>query len=414
MADPANKQDKPTVSLPYELLRGIFHQATFIPHEWDVNYTSIIPGLFCMWDELQVDAWREVLPLRRAIAQVSRTWRAVSVEFLYGTFHDGAKIGIMESFASILSDCPYYGTLVKRLTIRLTGEPEHDAQVARILLHCPNLLIIDAHDTSSVGGSSLVTLPDLTVLSTTIRQLGIANVPTSTVFAILIHLQNLEILSIKVMLESDRTPPPLIVLPNLRMLQFISGCAATVDIYTRSLKLPRLSALSINIYGVPQSIARLPNDMANRLLCLQFIYLFENLSGWNAEDLPNLRCLRLKWRHLKSEFFRSQLPMKQIVELTCDLVPFDDDDLSAIYQPLFEGLMNFALDPDSMPNLKYFTLDIYNWSRNLLRGKDEIGSRGRAYFAGLKAAFDRRGVDLYCYLSSILHGKVLIGDILEA
>lgn len=413
MENSVKTQDIPTMSLPYELLRDIFRQATFIPHEWDVNYTSIVPGLFCMWDQFQVPAWKEVLPLRRAIAHVSRTWRALSLEFLYGTFHDDDKGRSIESFASILLDCPYYGTLVKRLTIRVTGEPEHDARVAGIMLKCSNLLIIDIHDTPINGGSGLFTVADLTLFSTTIRQLGVANVPMSTVFAIIIYLQNLEILSIKLMLDSDWTPTPLIVLPNLRILQFISPYSAPVDMYMRSLKVPRLSALSINICAIPQWVPRLPNDMAKRLLCLEFIYPFENIRGWDAGDLPNLRCLRLRWRHLKSDLFRSQLPMKQIVELTCDLAPFEDNNLST-YQSHFERIMSFTLDPNSMPNLKFFILNLYYATRDLLRRKDQRGRGVREYFMGLIAAFDRRGVDLYCYPGNQLHGKILIRDILEA
>jgi len=105
--------------------------------------------------------------------------------------------------------------------------------------------------------------------------------------------------------------------------------------------------------------------------------------------------------------------MKQIVELTCDLPPFHGDNLPNS-QLLLEGVVSFTLDPDPMPNLKYFTFSISEATRELLRGKQEIGGGVRAYFAGLIAAFDRRGVDLYCSPRYRLHGRILIGDILEA
>ena len=406
--DMAHSPDRLTISLPYELLRDIFHQATFIPHEWDLNFTSITHGSLSGWRMFQLRAWRKVLPLRRTIAHVSRSWRAVSLELLYGTFHDYANDGMMESFASILSDCPYYATLVRRLTIRLTGWPEHDAQVAGILRQCSNLLIISIHYKPRGIASGLITLPDLTILPTTIRRLSMVNVPTSTVFPILLHLQNLEMLSIKFMLHSNKAPTPLTVLPNLRMLQIASNYAATVEICSRRLQLPRLSALSIDCLG--DSIPTLPNDMAKRLLSLEFIFPAENLRDWNADDLPNLRCLRLRWRHLKADFVRLQLPMKQIEDLTCNLPPVDDSNLL----PRIERTMSFILDPNSMPNLKYFTLDISDTTGDTLAGKDEVGSGVRAYLTGLMAAFDQREVNLYCYLSNIPHGRILMRDFLEA
>jgi len=316
-----------------------------------------------------------------------------------------------------LSGYPYYGTLVKRLTIRLTGEPQYTAQVARVLQQCPNVLIIDIQNLFGNDDPGPITLSDYTALSMTIRQLDIANVPTSTVFAILPHLPNLEILSLSEMdgaiRSPDRTSPPLTVLPNLRILQLASRYVDLADLYIRSLKLPRLSALSTNIRSLTQPIPILPNDIAKCLLCLELRFPFVNIKGWKADDLPNLRCLRLGWRHLESDFFRSQLPMKQIVELTCDLPLLSGASLSR-YQPVFDTMMVFALDPTSMPNLKSFTLDIAHWTRDLLCGKGEIGSEFRTYFAGLITAFKQREVDLYCYQANRQHGKILVEDVLDS
>jgi hypothetical protein len=83
MADTPNPQIDLTGALTYEILRDIFHQATFIPHELDVAAISTGKGLFCFWDELHIRAWEEVLPLRIAIARVSRLWRAVALEFQF-------------------------------------------------------------------------------------------------------------------------------------------------------------------------------------------------------------------------------------------------------------------------------------------------------------------------------------------
>ena len=415
-ADSANELETPNTSLPYELLREIFHQATFIPHEWDVNATSIIPGLFCIRDQLQLRAWREILPLRRAIAQVSSQWRAIALEFLYGTFHDDGKDNKLEAFDSILSDCPHYAKLVKRLSMRLRREPDHNAQVARVLLHCPNLLIIDIEEVFGHDRLDSMTLSNLTDLSTTIRQLDLTNVPTNTVFTVLNQLPNLEILSISEIdddvLGPDWTCPPFTVLPNLRILQLLFATYDDIiEVYMKNLKAPRLTSLSIRTYSY--SIPKLPDEMAHHLLYLEFVFPHNWLRGWRADDLPNLRCLQLRWQDLSWDIFRSHLPMKQIVELTCNLPSLNDDNLLR-KRPLLDGMIGFTLDPNLMPNLKSFTLDMENMTRKLLSGEEDTGSGLRAWFTSLITAFDQRGVDLYFYPADLLHGKVLMGDILEA
>ena len=357
-----------------------------------------------------------MLPLRRAIAQVSSQWRAVALEFLYATFHDDSKDYKLEAFDSILSECPHYATLVKRLSMRLKREPDHNAQVARILLHCPNLLIIDIEEVFGHDRLDPMELSNLTDLSTTIRQLDIIHVPTNTVFTILNQLPNLEILSIGEIdddvLGPDWTSPPLTVLPNLRILQLLfSTYDDIIEVYMRNLKAPRLTSLSIRTYSY--SIPKLPDDMARHLLYLEFVFPHNWLRGWSAGDLPNLRCLQLRWQDLSWDIFRSHLPMKQIVELTCNLPSLNDDNLSR-KRPLLDGMVGFTLNPNFMPNLKSFTLDMENKTRNLLSEEGDAGSGLRAWFTGLIIAFDRRGVDLYFYPADLLHGKVLMGDILEA
>ena len=408
MASPENTLGTRNVLLPYELLREIFHQATFIPHEWDVNATSYIPGLFCIRDNLQLHAWREMLPLRRAIAQVSSRWRAVALEFLYGTFHDNEEEQKLVAFDSILSDYPHYASLVKRLSIRLKKKPNHHTLAAKVLLHCPNLLIIDFEGVFGSGHQDPMALSNLTGLSATLRQLDIINVPTETVFMILNQLPNLEILSISgvndAILASDC---PSVVLSNLRIVQFISRPRSDViELYMGNIKAPRLTTLVIDHF-----FPRLPDDVTRHLRDLEFIFPYRMYEGWRADDLPNLRRLKICWECMDWDTFLSHLPMKQIVELTCNSITIDAISRSRTH---LESTILTTLNGDLIPNLKSFTLNMEYKIIMLLSGEDDTASELRAWFIDLNAAFDQRGVDLYFCPTDLLRGKVLMGDILRA
>jgi len=75
-------------SVPPEIWLQIFRTATFIPREWDGSATPSYPNEFTSSDGLHTRAYRAVLPLRRAIVQVSRLWWHIGSVVLYASFHE--------------------------------------------------------------------------------------------------------------------------------------------------------------------------------------------------------------------------------------------------------------------------------------------------------------------------------------
>ena len=104
--------------------------------------------------------------------------------------------------------------------------------------------------------------------------------------------------------------------------------------------------------------------------------------------------------------------MKQIVELTCNLPSLNDDNLSR-KRPLLDAMIGFTLDPNLMPNLKSFTIDMENMTRNcylewtILEPRSEHGLRDLSPPSTSE-------VGLYFHPADLLHGTVLMGDILDA
>jgi hypothetical protein len=173
---------------------------------------------------------------------------------------------------------------------------------------------------------------------------------------------------------------------------------------------PQLTSLSIR---TSYSIPKLPDDTTHRLLDLEFAFPHNWLGRWKADELSNLRCLQLTWQDLSWDLFRSYLPMKQIVELTCSLPLLNNANLSQ-KRAFLHDMLSFTLDPNLMPNLLSFTLNMEDGTRNLLLGGDNTGRRLRVWFTDLTISFDQRGVDLYFYPADLLYGKVLMRDILPA
>jgi hypothetical protein len=198
MAEPSNLQTNLADTLPNEVLREILYQATFIPHEWDVSSTSTFPGLFCSLDQLQIGAWKAVLPCRVALTSVSRRWRAVALEFLYATFHD-RRNDSLSLFASLLSVCPYYGTLVKRLTVwdPARDDARGEALVKMILRRCPNLLIFSFTDHYHHDQQPSPLLSFAPIFLTTLKQFDSRlgdSLPIGSISELLAHLPRLEVL----------------------------------------------------------------------------------------------------------------------------------------------------------------------------------------------------------------------------
>jgi len=133
-------------SVPPEIWLQIFHTSTFIPGEWNISATASHPGIFSSADELQNQALKAVLPLRRAIVQVSRLWWQIGTEVLYASFHETPtyyhlQTQSIDHFKRSLLSRPALGCLIKRLVLRWPrkGSP---SEIDHILQLCPNTRIL--------------------------------------------------------------------------------------------------------------------------------------------------------------------------------------------------------------------------------------------------------------------------------
>jgi hypothetical protein len=416
MADSSNPQIDLTATLPCEILRDILHRATFIPHEWDMSATVIFRGLFCSWDEHQLDAWEELLPLRITITRVSRRWRAVGLEFLYGSFHETQNGGKLESFASLLSLHPYYGMLVKRLTIQFAVNSRKHALIFGISRCCPNLLIVSAIDNRNLLDPSLSLLSDPSIFPMTLKQLDINVVALSisSISALLTHLPQLEILLLSDIGDLSITNHTKIVLPRLRILQlvFLTRDDRVIVQLIERLELPLLSAMCIGVES-KGPIPALPKNVSERLEDLGFCFCYNTINAWEAVDFRNLCRLRLHGGQLSSTGFCFHLPMKQIVELTCRLPP----DLTPGAHFTKEGVvglaMNSVLDPSMMPKLHTLRLDLGEVTWNRVEKQMREDKRLITYFEALVTSFDQQGIDLWFNQPHFPEESVLVRDMIH-
>ena len=412
MAHPSNPQVDLTATLPYETLRDILHHVTFIPHEWDVGATSIFRGLFCSWEEIQIKAWKKLLPCRIAISCVSRRWREIAVEILYGTFHDGYPKSL-PLFASLLSAYPYYGTLVRRLTIRLVNESDKSVMHSQILRRCPNLLILSIIPSQKYLALSKPILSDPSTLTTSLKQLDaiVYCLSASSVLVLLAHLPRLEILFLYGIKSYSRATDTKIVLPNLRILrlEFHTDDPSSISSFTLSLELPLVSAMCIKVPS-ECSIPSFPMELSERLEYLQFSIYRNDIDAWEARDFRNLRFLRLPWRYLDLDNFRSRLPMNQIIGLTCDFHLFEPKSV------LMKESFGFLLDPAMMPKLRSLALipGAEPCTLNTVLARI-LGSLWlSAYYEALAASFGQRGVDLWFDCSDLwsTNERILVRDMI--
>src|SRR5258708_38933106 len=132
----------PSTTVPPEIWLQIFRAATDIPGEWDVSATVPCSGLFASCDTLQMQAYEEVLPLRRTIVQVSRLWWQIGCEVLYASFYDAVvphhtPTSAFDHFERSLSSRPALGRLVKRLALTWPRKG-YSSKLNHVLQLCPN------------------------------------------------------------------------------------------------------------------------------------------------------------------------------------------------------------------------------------------------------------------------------------
>jgi hypothetical protein len=286
--------------LPDELLREIFLYATLIHGEWDVSTNYLHTGLFCSYDEHQIDAWEHVLPDRLNIAKVCRRWYQVGVEFLYATFHCNQRryrnreTHFVSLFRVLLEARLEIGHLVKRLSFHF--DPDDNADQVAIISLCPNLTIF----------SSLLVYPTTdnwwapTLFPSSLRQFdsSLWGQTWATVVLVLNSLPSLEILH----LYFDELSPlkdsdyPILSLPSLRVLELHMDTtdATLVQRFAQLLHLPRLVALSFKLESTSHPSGFVSPFSAQLLRRVVSLNTWSYPSATRAEDLISLRHINLE------------------------------------------------------------------------------------------------------------------------
>jgi hypothetical protein len=355
-----------TPMLPDELWYEIFQLATFIPDELEIS-DMFRPGVFGDQSGRQRTAWKEVLPLRVAIQNVSRLWHSIGVGLLYQSFHYDYRNKNMQRLASTLCVKPSYGVLVKRLTLRLGTDNRFNANVVLFILRsCPNVLILR---TKVYTPSIPVKLWD--------------------VYSHLTSLQHLEVEDFylgRPNLENETHPVPVgpFILPNLRHFHLDNPFYLTAE---RVLSVPCLTSLSLEV-NESSSALSLCKDLLRRLTYLK-------LKGRGlriqAMELPLLHIL---------QFDGGRVPRGPLLS-ECPNVPIQQIGILILALPLpsrhfkwgagVHLILTEARDPKLMPRLKRVILEERITPRkDLYPTYEDLVS----CYGPLADAFESRGVDL--------------------
>jgi hypothetical protein len=309
-AHPARKQLASTVvitmcnqsisKLPDELLREIFLHATLIHGEWDVSTSYFHTGLFCSYDEYQIDAWEHVLPDRLNITKVCCQWYRVGVEFLYATFHRNRarehnhQGRLVSLFRVLLEARPEIGHLVKRLS--LVFDPGDNADQVAIISLCPNLIIFSSLRVYSITHNWWAP----TLFPSSLRQFdsSLWGPTWATVVPVLNNLPSLEILhlyfnGLSPVKDSDY---PILSLPSLRVLQLHmdTNDATLMQDFGQQLHLPRLVALSFSLPSPSHTVGFSSPFSAQILRRVVSLNTWSYPGATRAEDLISLRHINLE------------------------------------------------------------------------------------------------------------------------
>jgi hypothetical protein len=403
--------------LPDELLREIFLHATLIHGEWDVSTSYFHTGLFCSYDEYQIDAWEHVLPDRLNIAKVCRQWYQVGIEFLYATFHrNRARNGthqrrVVSLFRVLLEARLEIGHLVKRLS--LIFDPDDNADQVAVISLCPNLIIFSSLLTPS--GAHNWWAPTLFPASLREFDSSLWGPTWATVVRVLNNLPRLEILH----LYFDEANPvedsdyPMLSLPSLRVLQlqmYIND-ATFVQAFGQRLHLPRLVALSFEIHSTSHPSGFASPFSAQLLRRVVSLNTWSYPSATRAEDLISLRHINLE--SIASDDFTALVPhipfhiVRHIVLRSRILSSRQhvDQCLSQFYDD-----MCFPLNPTAMPMLCVLEM---GWELSAMSIKSHSGSAEILSLLKLLATkFEQRGVQFINTHRDLRKGPERIKDII--
>ena len=383
----------PSASIPPEIWLQIFQTATYIPGEWDVSVTIPHTGLFTSWDLLQWKAYKVVLPLRRAIVQVSRLWWEVGTEVLYASFHETVLHGriptrALDHFERSLSSHPALGRFVKRLALLMSDS----GQIDHVLQLCPNNLILSFYHTPTpyhYTWEPVILTGHIRILDTSVLSFS-----QKEIVQVLSSLANLEILHLS---RLDRGPEEsryhgTLRLSLVRLLRLSFQDLEGVEYWTPLLSttdLPRLTAFSKNL---GRGLLPFPIDIWRRITFFGCsIEIYDSLESETFRSLTHLH-LRDSVRPLRRQ--QSRLPFHQLHQLTIANRSISFTRV-AEWKQIAEGCLELPLSRSEMPLLRVLELE---WGADGIGGNFVPISEYRQYLAFLKYLesatldFERLGV----------------------
>jgi hypothetical protein len=403
--------------LPDELLREIFLHATLIHGEWEVSTNYLHAGLFCSFDEYEIDAWEHVLPDRLNIAKVCRQWYQVGVEFLYATFHrnrrrDRDRQGrIVALFSILLEARPEIGRLVKRLS--LDFDPDDNADQVAIISLCPNLIIFSSLRVYSTTRNWWAP----TLFPSSLRQFdsSLWGPTWATVVLVLNNLPTLEILHLyfngpSPVKDSDY---PILSLPSLRVLQLYMGPtdATLVHEFAQRLHIPRLVALSFSVQPTSHLAGVACPFSAQLLRRVVSINTWRYPSATRAEDLVSLRHINLE--RIASDDLTTlvlHIPLHNVRHIVLpSRTPPSRGHIDRWLSQFYER-MSFPLNPTAMP-----MLCVLEMKRGLSAKSIKLHSRSAEILSLLKllaTKFEQRGVQFINTQKDLRKGPECVKDII--
>ena len=304
-------------SVPPEIWLQIFRTVTFVDGEYGVSATPSHPDEFSSFNRLQVQAYKAVLPLRRAIVQVSRLWWQIGTEVLYTSFHESrshqSRTQALDHLERSLLSRPALGWLIKRLGLRWPRKGS-SSQIDHILQLCPNTRILSFYYTDPALHGPWE--PRILVNHVRIFDANVRELSQKCIVHMLSSLPNLEMVhlsSLKLGDEESRYHGTL-RLPLVHFLSLWFAGAQAIEYWTPLLStadIPHLTSLSTNQgkVSLPLSI-----DVWRRITF--FTFPVEGYGVFNPGIFRSLTRLQMDLPTGTRRHHLSHFPFHQLSHLT--------------------------------------------------------------------------------------------------
>jgi len=304
-------------SVPPEIWLQIFRTATLVHGESSVSATPSHPDEFSSFNRLQVHAYKAVLPLRRAIVQVSRLWWQIGTEVLYTSFHESrsyqSRTQALDHLERSLLSRPALGCFIKRLGLRRPRKGS-SSQIDHILQLCPNTRILSFYYTDPALHGPWE--PRILVNHVRIFDAVANSLSQKCIVHMLSSLPNLEILHLSGLKsggEESRHHGTL-RLPFVHYLSLTFYNDKAVEYWTPLLStadIPRLTSLSMNLGG-----ASLPFSIRVWRRITFFNTLPGAYSALKPEIFRSLTHLQLELEEQPFTHQQGHFPFHQLSHLT--------------------------------------------------------------------------------------------------